>query len=102
MAKPYIGMNNDLRNKAKNYFEKYFFSRMNNAVFGKTMENVKKHKDIILVTIKAKRNYLVSEPYNKIFSENLLAIDMRKTQILLNKPVYFELSMLELSKTKIS
>ena len=75
---------------------------MNNAVFGKTMENIKKHKDIILVTIKAKRNYLVSELYNKIFSENLLAVDMRKTQILLNKPVYVELSMLELSKTKIS
>ena len=102
MAKPYIGMNNDLRNKAKNYFEKYFFNRMNNAVFGKTMENIKKHKDIILVTIKAKRNYLVSELYNKIFSENLLAVDMRKTQIRLNKPVYVELSMLELSKTKIS
>ena len=95
-------MNNDLRNKAKNYFEKYLFNRMNNAVFGKTMENIKKHKDIILVTIKAKRNYLVSELYNKIFSENLLAVDMRKTQILLNKPVYVELSMLELSKTKIS
>ena len=75
---------------------------MNNAVFGKTMENIKKHQDIILVTIKAKRNYLVSELYNKIFSENLLAVDMRKTQILLNKPVYVELSMLELSKTKIS
>ena len=75
---------------------------MNNAVFGKTMENIKKHKDIILVTIKAKRNYLVSELYNKIFSENLLAVDMRKTQILLSKPVYVELSMLELSKTKIS
>ena len=75
---------------------------MNNAVFGKTMENIKKHKDIILVTIKAKRNYLVSELYNKIFSENLLAVDMRKTQILLNKPVYVELSMLELCKTKIS
>ena len=75
---------------------------MNNAVFGKTIENIKKHKDIILVTIKAKRNYLVSELYNKIFSENLLAVDMRKTQILLNKPVYVELSMLELSKTKIS
>ena len=95
-------MNTDLRNKVKNYFEKYFFNRINNAIFGKTMENVKKHKDMILVMIKAKRNFLVSEPHNKLFSENLLAMEMRKTQILLNKPVCFELSMLELSKTKIS
>ena len=102
MAKTYIDMNNDLRNKVKNYFEKYFFNRMNNAVFGKTMENVKEHKDIILVMIKAKRIFLVSEPHNQLFSENLLAMEMRKTQILLNKPVCFELSMLELSKTKIS
>ena len=95
-------MNTDLRNKVKNYFEKYFFNRMNNAVFRKSMENVKKHRDIILVMIKVKRIFLVSEPRNQLFSENLLAMEMRKTQILLNKPVCFELSMLELSKTKIS
>ena len=75
---------------------------MNNAFFRKTMEDVKKHRDIILVMIKVKRIFLVSEPRNQLFSENLLAMEMRKTQILLNKPVCFELSMLELSKTKIS
>ena len=75
---------------------------MNNAVFGKTMANVRKHRDIKLVTIERKRNYLVSEPNGhatKFFTENLLAIKMRKTQILMNKPVYLVLSILDLSKT---
>ena len=65
------------------------------------MENVRKHRDIKLVTTEARRNYLVSEPdYNatKFFSKNLLAIEMRKTQIIMNKPVYLGLSVLELSK----
>ena len=95
-------MNTELRQKAKNYFEKDFFKLMNNAVFGKTMENVRKHRDIKLVTTERRRNYLVSEPNyhtTKFFTENLLAIEMRKTQILMNKPVYLGLSILDLSKT---
>ena len=74
----------------------------NNAVFGKTMENVRKHRNINVVTIERRRNYLVSEPNyhsKKFFTENLLAIEMRKTQILMNKPVYLRLSLLDLSKT---
>ena len=79
--KPYIDMNTDLRKKAKNDFEKDFFKLMNNAVFGKTMENVRKHRDIKLVTTERRRNYLVSEPNyhtTKFFTENLLAIEMKK------------------------
>ena len=79
-----IGMNTntDLRKKAKNDFEKYSFKLMNNAVFGKTMENGRKNKDIKLVTTERRRNYLVSEPnYHtiKFFTENSLTIEMIKT-----------------------
>ena len=73
---------------------------MNNAVFGKTMENVRKNTDIKLVTKERRRNCLVSEQNHhttKFFTENLLAIAMKKMQILVNKPVYLGLSILELS-----
>ena len=81
-------MYTDLRKKAKNDFKKYFFKLMNNAVFGKTMENVRKHRDIRLETTEKRRNYLVSEPNyhsTKFFTENLLVIEMKKTQIYMNK-----------------
>ena len=85
-------MNTKLRRKAKNNLEKDFFKQVNNAVFGKTMENVRKHRNIKLVAIERRRNYLVSEPSYHIatfFRENLLAIEMRKTQILMNKACLF-------------
>ena len=75
---------------------------MNNAVFGKTMENVRKHRDIKLVTTNKRRNQLVSEPnYHtlKQFSENLIATEMKKTKLKINKPVYLDMSILDLTKT---
>ena len=95
-------MNTKLRQKAKNNFEKDFFKLMNNAVFRKTMENVRKHRNIKLIATKRKRNYLVSQPNyhtTKFFTKNLLATEMRKTQILMKNPVYLGLSILDLSKT---
>ena len=95
-------MNTKLRQKSKNDFEKDFFKLMINAVFKKTLEKVRKHRNIKLVTTERRRNYLVSEPNydSKIFFiESLLAIEMRKTQILMNKPAYLGLSILDLSKT---
>ena len=80
-----------LRKEAKNEFEKDFFELMNNSVFGETMENVRKHKDIKLVTTDEKRNKLVIESnYHKTkrFSENMLAIEMKKTKLKINKLVY--------------
>ena len=80
--KPYIDMNTDLKQKTKNDFEKDFF-KLNNAVFRKTMENVRKHRDIKLVTTERRRDYLVSEPNyhtTKFFTETLLAIEMKKNR----------------------
>ena len=97
----YIDMNAELRKIAKNDFKKDSFKLMNNAVFGKTMENVRKHRDIKLVTTDKKRSKLVSEPnYHTIncISENLSIIEMRRTKVKMNKPIYLGLSILEISK----
>ena len=100
--KPYIDMNTELKKQAKNDFKKDFFKLMNNSVFGKTMENLRKHRDIKLVTTDKRRSQLVSElnyHTTKWFSESLLATEMKKTKVKLNKPVYLGLSILEISKT---
>ena len=74
---------------------------MNNAVFRKTMENVKKHRDIKLITTERRRDYLLSERNyltTKVFTEHLIAIKMKKkTEILMNKPAYLGFSILKLS-----
>ena len=75
---------------------------MNNAVFGKTMENIRKLRDIKLVTTDKKRGKLVSEPNNhtmNCISENLSIIEMRRTKVKMNKPIYLGLSILEISKS---
>ena len=102
--KEYIDMNTELRKQAKDDFEKDFFKLMNSSVFGKTMENVRKHRDIKLVTTDKRKNQLVSEPNyhtTKYFSENLLAIEMKKIKVKMNKPVYLGLSILEISKSSM-
>ena len=97
-------MNIDPRKKTKNDFEKDFFTLMNNAVFGKTIENVTKHRDIKLVTTEKRRNYLVSEPsyyITKFFTGDLLAIEIKKLDILMNKLVYLRLSLLEFENINV-
>ena len=94
-------MNTELKKASKNDFEKDLFKLMNNSVFGKTMENIRKHRDIKLVTTDKKRSKLVSEPnYHTInvISEDLSIIEMKKTKVKMNKPIYLGLSILEISK----
>ena len=81
--------------------KKKIFRLMNNSVFGETIENVRKYRDIKLFTTKRRRNYLVSEKNyhtTKFFIENLSKIEMKKKQIPMNKPVNLRFPILELSK----
>ena len=117
--KPYIDMDTESRKLARNDFEKDLFKLMNNSVFGKTientrkhremsnsvfgktMENTRKHREIKLVTTDKKRSKLVSEPiYHTInlISEDLSIIEIKKTKVKMNKPIYLGLSILEISK----
>ena len=99
--KPYIDMNTELRKLAKDDFQKDLFKLMNNAVFGKTMKNIRKHRDIKLVATDKKRNKLVSEPnYHTMnfISEDLSIIEMNDTKVKMNKPTYLGLSILDISK----
>ena len=95
-------MHTELWKAAKNDFEKDLFKLTNKSVFGKTMENIKKHRDIKLVTTDKKRSKLVSERnYHTInlISEDLSIIEMKKTKVKMNKQIYLGLSILEISKT---
>ena len=86
--------NTELRKNAKNNFENDFFKLMDNAVFEKTMENVRKDRDIKFLTTESRKNYLVFEPNyhaTEKNSNNILAIEIKRMQILMNKPVYLGL-----------
>ena len=95
-------MNTDLRKDAKNDFEKDFFKLMNNSVFGKTMENVRNHRDIKLVISDKRRSILASEPnyhLSKRISKDLMIMEMRKVEVKMNKPIYLGQAILDISKT---
>ena len=95
-------MNTRLRTKAKNEFEKDFFKLMKNSVFGKTMENVRNHRDIEIIITNERRSKLASESnYNstKYISKNLLITEMKKTEVKMNKPIYLGQAILDINKT---
>ena len=100
--KPYIHLNTELRKNAKNEFEKDFYKLKINSIYGKTVQNNRKHRDIRLVTTEAKRNKLASEPNyhsSKYVSKDLLIMEMKKTEVKLNKPIYLGQAVLDISKT---
>ena len=99
---PYIRKNTELRMKAANSFEKDFFKLMNNSVFGKTIENIRKRQNIELVDNRKKAAKLTSRPnFDRvtIFDKHLIAVHMKKTEVYFNKPVYIGQAILDLSKT---
>ena len=99
---PYIKKNTDLRKVATNASEKDFFKLMNNSVFGKTIENIRKRHNVILVDNKDLAYKLSSKPNferSTIFDENLIACHMKKTEVYFNKPIYVGQAILDLSKT---
>ena len=99
--KPHIDFNTQLRTHATNDFEKDFFKLMNNSIFGKTMENIRKHRNIKLVTNKESYLCTIMHPNFKsgvLFRENLMGCEMGKVKVMMNKPVYLGQAILDLSK----
>ena len=95
-------MNIELRKNAKNEFEKDFYKLKINSIYGKTVQNDRKHRDIKLVATEYKRNKLASEPNyhsTKCISKDLLVMEMKKTEVKINKPIYLGEAVLDLSKT---
>ena len=100
--KQYIDFNTQKRTNAKNAFEKDFFKLMNNSVFGKTMENLRKRADVRLITDEKKLMKMTSKPTyvnSNIFNENLVAVHKIKETLTLNRPAYVGMCILDLSKT---
>ena len=100
--KQYIDFNAEKRTNAKNAFEKDFFKLMNNSVFGKTMENIRKRVDVRLVTDENKLLKMAAKPTyvsSKIFNENLVAVHKIKETLTLDRPAYLGMCILDLSKT---
>ena len=101
LLKPYIDFNTQLRTKAWNDFEKDFFKLMNNSVFGKTMENIRKHRNIKFMmneNVYLKKMIQPNFKLGIVFSENLMGCEMGKISIEMNKPVYLGQIIFDLSK----
>ena len=99
--KTYIDFNIEKRKHAANDLEKDFYKLMNNSVFGKTMENLRKRVNVKLVNNKTKLSKLIASPSFdcfRIFSEDLAAVNLRMTKLYLNRPIYVEFTILDLSK----
>ena len=99
--KPYIDFNTELRTAATNDFEKDFFKLMNNSVFEKTMENIRKHRNIKLVTNKDIYLRMVMKPNFKsgvLFGQNLMGCEMGHTKVEMKNPIYLGQTILDLSK----
>ena len=100
--KQFIDFNTEKRKNAKNAFEKDFFKLMSNAVYGKTMENLRKRVDVRLITDDKKLLKMASKPTyvsSKIFNNDLVAVNKIKETITLNKPAYVGMCILDISKT---
>lgn len=111
---PYISLNTSLRQNAKSDFERDFFKKQNNSIFGKTIENKRKQVDVRLVQVwqdssnitnklKGAEKYISAPNFKDlaIFSENLVAIQLDKPKVILDRPIYIGFSILELSKTHL-
>lgn len=100
--KPYIDLNTAKRIQAKNDWEKHFYKLMNNAVFGKTLENLRNRVDVKLAHTEKKLNKLVAKSFLKrfeILNENLIIFEFEKVTLLLKRPIYIGQAVLEISKT---
>ena len=100
---PYIRINTEFRKLAKSDFETDFYKLMNNSVFGKTMENLRNRVDVKIVRDRETdkiRKLLSSPSFDRftIFGNDMAGIHMRKTKLVLNKPVYTGMTILENSK----
>ncbi|XP_053406097.1 uncharacterized protein LOC128559090 [Mercenaria mercenaria] len=99
--KPYIEFNTSMRQKAKTTFEKNFYKLLNNSVFGKTMENLRKHRSVELVHTETRLKKVSAKPTYKthrIFSEDLVGVELNRMKVMLNKPIYIGMTVLDLSK----
>ena len=99
--KPYIDFDTQLRTQVTKNFEKDFFRLMDNSVFGKTMENIRKHRNIKLVTSRDSYLKAIMKPIFKsgiLFGEKLMGCEMGKIEVVMNKPIYLGQAILDLSK----